>query len=129
MEEVVEARFVKESKSPDGRQSYSIRFFNSSGDLSMLANFVKLYDSNGNLIKEKAAKFDEMYVKHGRREVLAIFADSVGVTFRPENGLQQESQGNTYKNSHYSTSPILQAMHKTVDQPYASQSQETRLKI
>jgi hypothetical protein len=25
MEEVVEARFVKESKSPDGRQSYSIR--------------------------------------------------------------------------------------------------------
>jgi hypothetical protein len=60
---------------------------------------------------------------------LAIFADSVGITFRPENGLQQESQGNTYKNSHYSTSPILQAMHKTVDQPYASQSQETRLKI
>ena len=72
MEEVVEARFVKESKSPDGRQSYSIRFFNSSGDLSMRANFVKFYDSNGNLIKEKVAKFDEMYVKHGRREVLSL---------------------------------------------------------
>ena len=38
----------------------------------MRDNFVKLYDSNGNLIKEKAAKFDEMYVKHGRREVLSL---------------------------------------------------------
>jgi putative heme iron utilization protein len=72
IEEVVEAKFVKESKSPDGRQSCSIRFYDSSGDLSMRANFVKLYDTNGNLIKEKAAKFDEIYAKHGSREVLSL---------------------------------------------------------
>ena len=60
---------------------------------------------------------------------VATLTDSVGETFRPGNGLQQAPQGNTYKNSHYSTSPILQAMHKTVDQPYGTQSQETRLKI
>jgi hypothetical protein len=60
---------------------------------------------------------------------LAIFADSVGETFRPGNGLQQARQGNTYKNSYYSSSPILQATHKSVDPPYGAQSQETSLKI
>jgi hypothetical protein len=38
MDEVVQARFVKEPRS-DGRQSYSIRFFDSKGNLSMRANF------------------------------------------------------------------------------------------
>jgi len=70
MDEVVEARFVKESRSSDARQSYSIRFFDSIGRLSMRANFIKLYDNNGKLIIEKAAKFDEIYVKHGRKEIL-----------------------------------------------------------
>ena len=72
MDEVVEARFVKEPRSPNGRQSYSVRFFDSRGNLSMRANFTKLHDSNGNLIREKVAKFDEMYVKHGSREVLSL---------------------------------------------------------
>ncbi len=72
MDEVVEARFVKEPRSPNGRQSYSVRFFDSRGNLSMRANFTKLYDSNGNLIREKVAKFDEMHVKHGSREVLSL---------------------------------------------------------
>jgi hypothetical protein len=71
MDEVVEARFVKESRS-DARQSYSIRFFDSTGRLSMRANFIKLYDSSGKLITEKAAKFDEIYVKHGRKEILSL---------------------------------------------------------
>jgi hypothetical protein len=59
---------------------------------------------------------------------VAALADSVGDTFRPGNGLQQAA---TYKNSHYSPSPILQATHKSVDAPYGtqSQSQETSLKI
>jgi hypothetical protein len=52
MDEVVEARFIKESRS-DGRQSYSIRFFDSKGNLSMRANFTKMYDSNGNIVNEK----------------------------------------------------------------------------
>jgi hypothetical protein len=41
MEEVKEARFVREARS-DGRQSYSIRFFDSKGNLSMRANFIGL---------------------------------------------------------------------------------------
>ena len=71
MDEVVQARFVKEPRS-DGRQSYSIRFFDSKGNLSMRANFTKMYDSNGNLIKEKVAKFDEMYTKYGSKELLSL---------------------------------------------------------
>ena len=71
MEEVVQARFVKEARS-DGRQSYSIRFFDPKGNLSMRANFTKIYDSNGNLVKEKVAKFDEMYTKYGSKELLSL---------------------------------------------------------
>jgi putative heme iron utilization protein len=72
MDEVVEARFIKEPRSSDGRQSYSIRFFDSKGHLSMRANFIKLYDNNGKLIVEKAAKFDEIYVKHGGKEIVSL---------------------------------------------------------
>jgi putative heme iron utilization protein len=71
MDEVVQARFVKEARS-DGRQSYSIRFFDPKGNLSMRANFTKIYDSNGNLVKEKVAKFDEMYTKYGSKELLSL---------------------------------------------------------
>ena len=71
MDEVVQARFVKEPRS-DARQSYSIRFFDSKGNLSMRANFTKMYDSNGNLIKEKVAKFDEIYTKYGSKELLSL---------------------------------------------------------
>jgi putative heme iron utilization protein len=71
MDEVVQARFVKEARS-DGRQSYSIRFFDPKGNLSMRANFTKMYDSNGNLVKEKVAKFDEMYTKYGSKELLSL---------------------------------------------------------
>jgi putative heme iron utilization protein len=74
MDEVVEARFVKEPRS-DARQSYSIRFFDLTGRLSMRANFIKLYDNNGQLIMEKAAKFDEIYVKHGQKERLSLRAE------------------------------------------------------
>jgi putative heme iron utilization protein len=71
MDEVVQARFVKEPRS-DARQSYSIRFFDSKGNLSMRANFTKMYDSNGNLIKEKVANFDEIYAKYGSEELLSL---------------------------------------------------------
>jgi hypothetical protein len=72
MDEVVEARFIKEPRSSDGRQSYSIRFLDSGDHLSMRANFIKLYDSAGNLITEKVAKFNEIYVKHGSKEILSL---------------------------------------------------------
>jgi len=71
MDEVVQAGFVKEPRA-DGRQSYSIRFFDSKGNLSMRANFTKIYDSNGNLVKEKVAKFDEIYTKYGGKELLSL---------------------------------------------------------
>jgi len=72
MDEVVEARFVKEPMSSDGRQSYSIRFFNSKGGLSMRANFTKLYDCDGNVMEEKVAKFDKIYTKYGSKELLSL---------------------------------------------------------
>jgi putative heme iron utilization protein len=67
MDEVIEAKFVKEPRS-DGKQSYSIRFFNSKGILAMRANFTKMYDGSGNLLKEKVAKFDEISSRYGSKE-------------------------------------------------------------
>ncbi len=71
MDEVVQARFVKEPRS-DARQSYSIRFFDSKGNLSMRANFTKMYDSSGNPLKEKVAKFDEISSKYGSKESISL---------------------------------------------------------
>jgi putative heme iron utilization protein len=71
MDEVVQARFVKEPGA-DGRQSYSIRFFGSKGNLLMRANFTKMYDSSGDLVKEKVAKFDQIYNKYGSKELLSL---------------------------------------------------------
>ncbi|HEX6028429.1 MAG TPA: ChuX/HutX family heme-like substrate-binding protein [Nitrososphaeraceae archaeon] len=71
MDEVIEAKFVKEPRS-DGKQSYSIRFFNSKGNLAMRANFTKMYDSSGNLLKEKVAKFDEIASKYGSKESISL---------------------------------------------------------
>ena len=70
MDEVVQATFVKEPRS-DVRQSYSIRFFDSKGNLLMRSNFTKMYDSSGNKVEEKIAKFDEMYSKYGSKELLS----------------------------------------------------------
>ena len=71
MDEVIEAKFIKEPRS-DGKQSYSIRFFNSKGNLAMRANFTKMYDSSGNLLKEKVAKFDEISSKYGSKESILL---------------------------------------------------------
>ena len=71
MDEVIEAKFVKEPRS-DGKLSYSIRFFNSKGSLAMRANFTKMYDSSGNLLKEKVAKFDEISSKYGSKESISL---------------------------------------------------------
>jgi putative heme iron utilization protein len=71
MDEIIEAKFVKEPRS-DGKQSYSIRFFNSKGNLAMRTNFTKMYDSSGNLLKEKVAKFDEIASKYGSKESISL---------------------------------------------------------
>ena len=71
LEEVIEARFVKEPRS-DGKQSYSIRFFDRKGNLSMRANFTKMYDNSGNLLKEKVDVFEKMYTKYGSKGLLSL---------------------------------------------------------
>ncbi len=71
MDEVIEAKFVKEPRS-DGKQSYSIRFFNSKGNLAMRTNFTKMYDSSRNPLKEKVAKFDEIASKYGSKESISL---------------------------------------------------------
>jgi hypothetical protein len=71
MDEFTEARFVKEPRS-DGKQSYSIRFFDNKGNLLMRANFTKMYDSNGNLVKEKIDTFSKIYIKYGNKELLSL---------------------------------------------------------
>ena len=77
MEEVIEARFVKEPRS-DGKQSYSIRFFDRKGNLSMRANFTKMYDCNGNLLNEKVAAFEEMYTKYGTKGLVSLRSSIIG---------------------------------------------------
>ena len=76
MEEVIEARFVKEPRS-DGKQSYSIKFFDTKGNLSMRANFTKMYDSNGNLLKEKVVAFEKIYTKYGSKDLLSLRSSAI----------------------------------------------------
>ena len=71
MEEIKEARFVKEARS-DGRQSYSIRFLDSKGNLAMRANFIGLYSSDGKLIKDKTDIYDEIHRKFGSKDSLLL---------------------------------------------------------
>ena len=71
VEKVKEAKFIQEPRA-DGKNSYSIRFFDSDGNLSMRANFTKMYDNSGNAIKEKAEKYDEIFRKHGSKESLTL---------------------------------------------------------
>jgi len=71
MEEVKEARFVNEVRT-DGKQSYSIRFFDSKGNLAMRANFIGLYDSTGKLMKDKIDKYNEIHRKFGGKDSLPL---------------------------------------------------------
>jgi putative heme iron utilization protein len=71
MEEVKEARFVNEART-DGKQSYSIRFFDSKGNLAMRANFIGLYDSSGNLMKDRIDKYNEIHRKFGGKDSLPL---------------------------------------------------------
>ena len=68
--EIDHARFVREFNNSHNRESFSIRFFDSSENLIFRANFSKLYDPNGNLIQEKALKFQHLFEKYGKKEIL-----------------------------------------------------------
>jgi putative heme iron utilization protein len=71
MEEIKEARFVNEART-DGKQSYSIRFFDSKGNLAMRANFIGLYDSSGNLMKDRIDKYNEIHRRFGGKDSLPL---------------------------------------------------------
>jgi putative heme iron utilization protein len=69
--ETIEARFVIENKNGN-RNSYSIRFFDSKGNLILRANFVKMYDSSNILIQEKVLKYEQLFSKHGNRYTIPL---------------------------------------------------------
>jgi putative heme iron utilization protein len=73
--ETKEARFVIENKT-NGRNSYSIRFFDSKGNLVLRANFVRMYDngSNNTLIQERLLAYEKIFVKYGKKQNLVLRA-------------------------------------------------------
>ena len=71
LEEVAEARFVTETRT-NGLISYSIRFIDSKGNLAMRANFVKMYDKQGNIIQDRVAKYGDIFKKFGEEEIVYL---------------------------------------------------------
>jgi hypothetical protein len=71
LDEVAEARFVTETRT-NGLISYSIRFIDSKGNLAMRANFVKMYDKQGNIIQDRVAKYGDIFKKFGEEEIVYL---------------------------------------------------------
>jgi putative heme iron utilization protein len=71
--ETNEARFVIENKT-NGRNSYSIRFFDSKGNLVLRANFVRMYDSSNTLIQERLLAYEKIFAKYGKKQNLVLRA-------------------------------------------------------
>ena len=69
--EVAEARFVTETRT-NGLVSYNIRFIDSKGNLAMRANFVKMYDKQGNIIQDRVAKYGDIFKKYGEEEIVYL---------------------------------------------------------
>ena len=68
--EVREVRFVKEDKQT--RISYSIRLLNAKGERLVAAFFTKMYDENGNVIRERIERYESIFKKYGSREVIPV---------------------------------------------------------
>ena len=71
LESVTTAKFIIEERQ-NGMNGYSIRFFDSQGNIIMRANFVKMYDGNGNLISKKYERYDELFTKYGNKEIISF---------------------------------------------------------
>ena len=71
--ETKEARFVIENKT-NGRNSYSIRFFDSRGNLVLRANFVRMYDSTNTPIQERLLAYEKIFANYGKKEKLPLRA-------------------------------------------------------
>jgi putative heme iron utilization protein len=71
LDNVKTAKFVTEVRQ-SGMNGYSIRFFDSNGNIAMRANFVKMYYDNGNLRSAKFDRYDELFTKYGRKEIVSF---------------------------------------------------------
>ena len=69
LHETKEASFVIENKT-NGKNSYSIRFFDSKGNLVVRANFVRMYDSSDTLIQERLLVYERIFAKYGKKQNL-----------------------------------------------------------
>ena len=65
---VSKAQFVKEQK--EDRTSYSIRFFDKDGQKLMSAVFSKMYDERMNIRPERKKLYDDLFQKHGSKEII-----------------------------------------------------------
>ncbi len=70
MKEINEVRFVKEEK--QDRTSYSIRLLNAKGERVLAAFFTKMQDDNGNAIKERVERYEQIFKKYGARETIRL---------------------------------------------------------
>lgn len=68
--EIASAKFIREFNTSHNRESFSIRFFDNNENLIFRANFSKLYDLNGHLIREKISKFQYLWEKYGKTEII-----------------------------------------------------------
>ncbi len=59
IEETKKAKFIIETMA-NGRNSYSIRFFNSKDALVLRINFMKMYNQNNELLKENLSRFEDI---------------------------------------------------------------------
>jgi hypothetical protein len=71
LDNVKTAKFVTEIRE-NGMNGYSVRFFDSNGNVAMRANFVKMYDDIGNLYSAKFHRYDELFRKYGRKQVISF---------------------------------------------------------
>ncbi len=69
-DEVKEVRFVKEKK--ENRTSYSIRLMNAKGERLVAAFFTKMQDENGNPVKERVERYENIFRKYGSKEVIPL---------------------------------------------------------
>ncbi len=71
LDNVKTAKFVTEIRDR-GMNGYSVRFFDSKGNIVMRANFVKMYDDNGNLRSANLNIYDELFTKYGKKQVISF---------------------------------------------------------
>lgn len=71
IEETKKARFITETMA-NGRNSYSIRFFNSKDVLVLRINFMKMYNQNDELLKENLSKYEDLYTRYGGKDIINL---------------------------------------------------------